>query len=592
MYMKRFILGVGVILFAVLGVGLADSNSQAQSVNNFLVKAFEADYHLDKDREGRSTLKTVEKITAVFPNTNQNHGLERAIPKSYDGHSTRLQIESVTDENGKELPFSDRTSNGNLVLRIGDADTYVHGEQRYIITYTQRDVTRFFSNSNADEFYWDINGTQWPQSIGQVTARVHIGSSIAERLNGKASCYTGLEGSTDSCMVRRTDADGVLFSAAITDVGAYENMTMAIGFEPASFAPYEQSKLLTLWLISLMFTSLAGMVIVILLIIRFLAIMRRAKGKNGIVVAEYLPPKMTSVLQSAQVIKNSTSDITAQLIDFAVRHYIKIYQTKNKTWLKPAEYKLEIIKDIADLSKEERRLLADLFGKSNLKIGATFAINKLQNNTDLAKKLIASRAWLRLQVRGMYALFERAEQEAKGFRKFGFIFLVVGIITVSPLLIIAAILAFIFSATTWPLTQKGAELRDYLRGLKKYITVAEVERIKMLQSPEGAEKVGVKIGDDPAQLVKLYERVLPYAVLFGIEKEWTKQLGAYYDSANVQPDWYSGNTAFNAALFTSSFSDFSSQSSSYSSSTSSSSGGSDGGGSSGGGGGGGGGGGW
>ena len=49
-----------------------------------------------------------------------------------------------------------------------------------------------------------------------------------------------------------------------------------------------------------------------------------------------------------------------------------------------------------------------------------------------------------------------------------------------------------------------------------YIGVAEEERIKMLQSPEGAEKVAsVSSVSDNDQLVKLYEKVLPYAILFG-----------------------------------------------------------------------------
>jgi len=151
----------------------------------------------------------------------------------------------------------------------------------------------------------------------------------------------------------------------------------------------------------------------------------------------------------------------------------------------------------------------------------------------------------------------------------------------------------VFASVTWPLTKKGVGLRDYLAGLKDYIDVAEEERLKMLQSPKGAEKVGAKVdGNDVRQLVKLYERVLPYAVLFGSEREWSKQLGAYYKSAGQQPDWYSGNGAFNAAMFTSMMIGFSSQSSSYSSATSASSGGAGGGGFSGGGGGGGGGGGW
>ena len=97
------------------------------------------------------------------------------------------------------------------------------------------------------------------------------------------------------------------------------------------------------------------------------------------------------------------------------------------------------------------------------------------------------------------------------------------------------------------------------------------------------------VASDPKLLVTLYERVLPYAVLFGQEKEWNKQLGAYYETAGNSPDWYIGQSAFNAAVFSSAMSSFSQASaSSYSSSGSGSSGG----GFSGGGGGGGGGGGW
>ena len=92
--------------------------------------------------------------------------------------------------------------------------------------------------------------------------------------------------------------------------------------------------------------------------------------------------------------------------------------------------------------------------------------------------------------------------------------------------------------------------------------------------------------------MKLYEKLLPYAVLLNLETEWAKVLGTYYESLGSQPDWYGGSGAFNAALFASSMSSLSSTSASaYSgSSSSSSSGFSGGGGSSGGGGGGGGGG--
>ena len=46
-------------------------------------------------------------------------------------------------------------------MQIGSADSYVHGATTYVISYTQRDTIRHFSDTNDDEFYWDVNGTGW-----------------------------------------------------------------------------------------------------------------------------------------------------------------------------------------------------------------------------------------------------------------------------------------------------------------------------------------------------------------------------------------------------------------------------------------------
>ena len=87
------------------------------------------------------------------------------------------------------------------------------------------------------------------------------------------------------------------------------------------------------------------------------------------------------------------------------------------------------------------------------------------------------------------------------------------------------------------------------------------------------------------QIVKLGERLLPYAMLIGEEKRWAAELGRHYEELGAQPSWYAGQGAFNAAIFAGSIGAVSSNvSAAYSSS-----GGSGGGATSGGGGGGGGG---
>ena len=165
-----------------------------------------------------------------------------------------------------------------------------------------------------------------------------------------------------------------------------------------------------------------------------------------------------------------------------------------------------------------------------------------------------------------------------------------------------------------PLTEAGRGIRDHLEGLRLYIRLAEADRLRVLQSPSGALRVdrpaaaSVAAGSDastqavapqdaaraldPAVVLKLNERLLPYAVLFGQERQWSRELATLYEQRGESPTWYSGRDGFNAGAFAVAVSSFSSASStSWSgSSSSSSSSGSGGGGSSGGGGGGGGGG--
>ncbi len=114
-------------------------------------------------------------------------------------------------------------------------------------------------------------------------------------------------------------------------------------------------------------------------------------------------------------------------------------------------------------------------------------------------------------------------------------------------------------------------------GLYRYIKIAEKDRL-MFEHNTG-------------DLSKIFSKLLPFAVAFGLGNKWVQSFDGLLTS---NPDWYHGTTnSFSSIAFASSISSFSSSVSSASSSGApSSSGGSGGGGSSGGGGGGGGGGSW
>lgn len=587
--MKRIAFALAVILSGLL----LGAHAQA-SVNDFSFTDFHADYYLNRDSSGHSTLRTVEQLSALFPDYDQNHGIERAIPYKYDGHKTGLNIQSVTKPDGSAWPFTTYRSGDFTVVRIGSADTYVHGPQIYKLTYTQQDVTKYFASTNDDEFYWDTNGTGWSQSFSAVSASVHVPKTLSSALNGKQACYQGYQGGDESCDITKdTAADGsVVFQVAATrTLYPGENVTFAIGFAPNTFAKYTPSivdrilsVLILVFVLSIFITGPIGVVLLIWFTIRR-SRKKYRKSELGTIVPEYLPPKDTSVLVASKVLSELKGGVqSAQIIDLAVRHYLKIYQTTEKGLFRAAQYELEIVKPLDDLLPEERKLLETLFG------GETrFAMKKLKNNTGLYIALASQdRRLTKSLVREQYEIYEYDERGSKWFRRVGVGTLVFSILTLSPLCFVAAVMAFIYAHKATRLSDKGLALERYLYGLRDYIKLAEAERLRALQSPEGAEKVGEAVdGANTAQLIKLYERVLPYAVLFGQEKEWNKVLGQYYQSTNTQPNWYSGSNMFSAASFTAAMSSFSSAAS-----YSSSSGGSGGGGSSGGGGGGGGGGGW
>lgn len=577
---------LAIILTSFMALAVVGPTVSANT-SDFRFRSFEADYYLSRDNDNRSTLRTRETFVAEFPNSDQNHGIERAIPKTYDGHPVDLRIISVNNQSQGDVPYSTRSSNGNLILRIGDADTYVHGQQTYVIEYTARDVTKAFDT--GDEFYWDTNGTGWQQSFDRVTARLHIAENIASAQQDKFLCFTGAQKANNTDCQVTVNAGGELVHTVTTTrpLQPGENLTMVTSFDKGTFAKYVAPPT-PLWQ-----KVLFGVLIIIVplwyAIIPIVAFVRalkrwRAEGRDaagrGTIIPQYAPPIGVPVVVADTVLHDRMHPraVSATIVDLAVRHYIKIYQVDKK------DYELELLRSPADLQPDEQKIVDMLFGNGSA-IGNRTA---LKNKKDLYTKVtnLSKTVYARAITDGL--MVDTVAQQ-KRMNVWGIVLLVVSLFTLSILGVAAAIAVLIFAHNMPARTVRGVELRDYLLGTRDYMKLAEADRIKTLQSPQGAEKVDI---DDNAQLVKLYEKLLPLAMLFGIEKDWAKQFADLYQQP---PDWYQGNwSTFNAAVFASSLDGFGSNvtNNSFTPPSSSSSSGTGGGGFSGGGGGGGGGGGW
>ena len=584
--MKRLILGILIAGSLLIGSSQAAFASQT---DNFTITKFDAEYSLGRDSENRSTLAATWRITANFP-PNQNHGIAPIFVRNYDGHSTSFSIKSVTDERGASLKYS---WNGNE-LRIGDKDTYVRGEKTYVIKFTQRDVTKHYKDTGRDEFYWDVIGNEWRVPMENVRVSMKIDRSLQAAQRGELFCYVGRYGSTKRCDVSGDKGETV---TNVSRLNRREGITMAVGFNSGTFAEYQESlveRLIKIWAMVQIPASILAVILMIWCGWRYRRLFGR-KNELKPIPPEYLPPNQASVLASAYILKKydalmvKGSAKVAQMLDLAVRHYIKLYEVKKASFLRSAQYEIEIVKDLTELRPEESEVVRDMFGSSMPSPGQRLNLKKLQNSMSYAARTRDDDRNLKNLVCGKYGLCEQKPVNKRAVQRWALGVSIIGILLLSPLLLAVAAILFALSFG-WSLTDEGLALRRYLAGLKMYIGAAETERLQMLQSPEGAEKVKVDASDEK-QLVKLYERVLPYAVLFGQEKEWSAQLGKYYEQVGEQPDWYSGQGAFNAAAFAAGMSSLSSVASSASD-YSSTSGGSTGGGFVGGGGGGGGGGGW
>ena len=584
-----------------LGGTLLAAAPASAGVDDFTFDSFTADYYLDVDAQGHSTLTTVETLVAQFPDFDQNQGVLRYLPEDYQGHPTDLTVQSVVDENGNGRPWSAESEDGFLVMKLGEEGTYVHGKQTYVVTYTQKNVTQYFSNTDADEFYWDTNGTDWPQPFGVLTARVHVPADLAAELTGGVACYRGTFGGTGTCAIDQSDEDGgVVFTMTEQSISPYENVTFSIGFEAGTFAERDDSYFAAGFPAVMQVISVIASVLALI----WAAVLRATKLAHGkgrqFIIAEYQPPKGISPLFASVVLNKTTKGAAAQLVDFAVNRRMRIIENPDTGFFSSKSYTLQLL-DARGLQGPELNLAQAVFGYS-LQPGTAYTIQR--QDTALSQQVRAVLAASKAQA-AQYGIFKTgvagqvwlpillALLGGAGGIAFGAILLDNAFGGWLPLLllvpgILLAMIVFGLTARK-PLTAKGAELRDHLEGLREYIKLAEAERLKVLQSPQGAERTPVSI-DDPREVLKLNEKLLPYAVLFGLEKEWAEELSKYY--VEESPDWYAGSGAFNAAIFASSIGSISASAASSMSGSSSSSGGSGGGGSSGGGGGGGGGGGF
>ncbi len=521
------------------------------------------------------TIHIVESIKYDFE-TSYRHGIYRNIPyvtKNSEGKKYAMTLSNlrVTDENGKSYEYKKTNENGVYTLRIGDPDRTITGKHAYIIAYDVSGALTYFSDH--DELYWNVTGNEWTVPMGKVSSIVTLPDTISAN-EIKTVCYTGYTGSTAS------DCTGKVLGHTTSFVTTGElpissGLTVAVSFPKEKVAVLEPKEVIDFWetpigkivktilvITALIFGFFWYILYPIKIIWKWTQNGRDPKAPMGVASAWFDPPKTASKRkltpgETGTLVDESADmqDITATIVDLARRGYLQIIEKKKN------DFQLKKVKELTgpDIQPFEETLFNGIFKTSDL--------------VDIKQG-----KWVEVVADTKKDLYEAVVTEKffatnpEKTRTFYTVMSILGLTTGNLFLFVVAI---IFGRAMPKKTMDGAQAANIGKSLKNFLTSQERQL------------------EFQAKNQMFFEKLLPFAVAFGVEKIWAER---FKDIQMKPSDWYQGydNTHFSSYYLVhslnSSFNKIQSAATPVSSSTGHSSGFS--GGSSGGGGGGGGGGSW
>lgn len=524
--MKKFLfIAIAVAFFFTPGTALAQES----------IESFNDTITIQKN----GLVDVTEDITYNFGDA-KKHGIFRIIPIYYYTASgtlhTPLNLKSVTDENGSNYTYTVEDWGNDLKIVIGSADKYVTGVKTYRLHYTMQGIIGYFDD--YDELYWNVTGNEWEVPIKEVTATVLMEQPLASS-SVKTACYQGYDGNTDPCNSNTllpagsSTVSGALFSTSALEDG--KGLTIVYGFPKNKVAVLDKifeeytveepgflERVQSYTNRPLIFTIPLG--IFIYCIIRWWRTGRDPKGR-GVIVTQFDAPNNLTPAQVGTLLDNKADnrDYSAELIHLAVLGYLSITRIPKTGFFSREDFELTLLKDTQNLATWQKDLIEALFtGKKQLKLSS------LSNRTNLQTALFAvgQKIFTSLVNEQYYDTHPQSDR-FKYLIQGAIIGVVLGIPGVLlgwmwTLMGLSSGFTYMFSGFAMvKRTQKGVLEKEYIEGLKLYLSVAEKNRLAFHNAPE----------KDP----KVFEKLLPYAIVLGVEKQWADKFASIY---TIAPSWY------------------------------------------------------
>ena len=601
----RFPIRAFAALAFALAVALAPvGRAAAQSPERILRYAVE----ITIDEDG--SIVVTETIDYDF-GSSERHGIFRDIPTRlrYDDTYDRiypLEVLSVSGSPGTPVQYVTEDSGGGTTrIRVGDPDRTITGQHTYAIAYRVGGALNGFPDH--DELYWNAIGSDWPVPIDRATASVAAPGPIEG-----IACYAGSFGSNLPCQRSAVAGEAATFGQRSLD--AYHAFTVVVGLPKGVVAepkPILEERRTLRRAFSTSPPVLGALAVLLLAVVAGFGRLawrtgrdRRFAGSQVDVLmgapqgtpeqavpafeadasgpVEFAAPDGVRPGQIGTLMDETANplDVTATIIDLAVRKYLVIEEIPKKGWFGKPDWKLTKLKDPdRDLLEYERELLDGLFED-----GDEVKLSSLRKRFVSRLHDVQAALYRDAVAKGWFSA--RPDQVRHRWVAIGVGVLAAGIglefaamawtrLAVLPLAVILGGLLLMAGARWTPRrTARGTGLVRRVRGFRTVIETAETNLARF------------------AERENLFIRYLPYAIVFGLTEKWARAFEALGESP---PDtsWYVSQNAFAYGQFSEAMDGFTVTTAGTIASTPSGSGGSGfGGGSSGGGGGGGGGGSW
>ena len=492
------------------------SYSQDYSITNFNIA-------IDINADG--SLLVEETIDVYF--NKKKRGIYRKIDNTYKVNNATLNLDiNNIDIEGQEYKV-DKSKN-KVVIRIGNPDIYLSGNQQYKISYKiQNGIIPY---PEHQEFHYDLTGNEWDAPIDKVNFTIKLPKSITfGPLDLKIT--GGRQNETlDIAEIKQIDSRTIIGSSlyplkknnGITAAIKLPKRYLEVASNAVSF--YEKGNKASQnaqkpWY----------MVIPLTLLGLFVSFWRKMRN-NGFKpedqgVQVYPPEGLTSAHLGGFVDQTAnTRDIVSLLPYWGGEGFIEMKQIGDEVYL----YKMKNLHP--DFPEYEHIIFDRLFQDSEVSKLSDLK-TKFYTTLQKAQSLLTKEVKLQDYYNPEYINFFKGPKLmifpvimlALGL----FSFLYLKIIFLGIGFLIAAIGGIILPIFKLPLSAKGAKLKSEIDAFKSF-----------LKNPDESLLEEV-VNEDP----KYFDKMFPFAVALGLEKPFLNSLEPYMSQA---PYWYYSDVQSNS----------------------------------------------